>query len=372
LLPVLGTLKMAENGQALSVRAQKVQGIFKQFDRNQDGCLNRNEMASLVIAVNPRVKFSKEQIEAILDEVFRTYGEFIDGTRGLSFEGLLRTYDDGAGDVDRDFDALGLQLSGPDEPVEHIGGEVQVPDPDLVPGVVSGASQPKSVAGPTSITNESAGQITRRLSKVGAWAKSPNHGILYDETWKLIEELELLLRRQDTKIEDKRKQREEKKVAGLNGLDTTTEWEDSAERREGVGGRRGEEELGADYGIFKKTLADLREKAGKAHTPDEAFDGHMAMGKSLAEHRWYEEALISFKLAVERKPQDVRAHFLVGNALYNLSHYKQARESYQKALEAGEENAQQWEGILPQVKCKLKKLMSRFSYIVGLAVFQDC
>lgn len=359
MLLALGILKMAENRQVLSVRAQKVQGIFKQFDCNQDGCLNRDEMASLVTAVNPRVKFSKEQIEAILDEVFRTYGEFIDGTRGLSFEGLLRTYDDGAGDVDRDFDALGLKLSVPDEPVEQIG-EVQVPDPDVVPGVVSGASQPKPVAGPTSITNEITGPITRRLSKVGAWAKSPNHGIMYDETWKLIEELELLLRRQDTKIEDKRKQREEKKVAGLNGLDTTTEWEDSAERREGVGGRRAEEELGADYGVFKKTLADLRDKAGKAHTPDEAFDGHMAMGKSLAEHHWYEEALISFKLAVERKPQDVRAHFLVGNALYNRSHYKQARESYQKALEAGEENAQQWEGILPQVKFKPEKSMSQF------------
>eukprot|EP00898_Chlorokybus_atmophyticus_P001263 jgi/Chlat1/2137/Chrsp17S02719 len=87
-------------------RAQKVSKIFAQFDRNRDGRLSKDEMAALVVAVNPTVVFSPEQIAAILDEVFRTYGEFIDPEKGLSLEGLQRTYDDGAGDVDRDFDAL--------------------------------------------------------------------------------------------------------------------------------------------------------------------------------------------------------------------------------------------------------------------------
>ena len=68
-------------------------------------------MAALVVAVNPRVKFSDEQINVILDEDFQTYGEFIDSENSLTYEGLLRTYDDGAGDVDRDFDALGLELN---------------------------------------------------------------------------------------------------------------------------------------------------------------------------------------------------------------------------------------------------------------------
>lgn len=63
-----------------------------------------------MIAVNPRVMFNKEQIEGILDVIFKTYAEFIQEPEGLSFEGLLRTYDDGAGDLDRDFDALGLNL----------------------------------------------------------------------------------------------------------------------------------------------------------------------------------------------------------------------------------------------------------------------
>ncbi|KAL6527453.1 hypothetical protein OROGR_016543 [Orobanche gracilis] len=55
-------------------RSEKVERIFQQFDTNRDGDLNRDEMAALVVAVNPRVKFSDEQISAILDEVFRTYG----------------------------------------------------------------------------------------------------------------------------------------------------------------------------------------------------------------------------------------------------------------------------------------------------------
>ncbi|KAG5566622.1 hypothetical protein RHGRI_002248 [Rhododendron griersonianum] len=91
-------------------RSEKVKRIHQQFDSNRDGGLNHDEMAALVVAVNPRVKFSDEQINAILDEVFKTYGEFIDGEKGLTYDGLLRTYDDGAGDVDRDFDALGLEL----------------------------------------------------------------------------------------------------------------------------------------------------------------------------------------------------------------------------------------------------------------------
>lgn len=326
-----------DNDQELSVRALKVQGIFNQFDHNKDGFLNRNEMASLVIAVNPRVKFSKNQIEAILDEVFRTYGEFIEGSRGLSFEGLLRTYDDGAGDVDRDFEALGLNL--PEKP----------PPPKASPTSEPTASMVKPSS---SIANETIGQVSRRLSRVPEWAKSANNGIQFEGTWRLIEDLEHILKRQDTKIEGKRKQREDKKGAGLNGLGST-DWEDGTEQGEGAGVRRGEGELGTDLGLFKKELQELRDKVGKVHTPDEAFDGHMAMGKSLFERRWYEDALVSFQLAVQLKPQDVRAHFLVGNAFYSLGDFVEARTSYQKALEAGEENAQEWEGILPQVHVNL-------------------
>ena len=104
------------------------------------------------MAVNPRVKFSKEQINAILDEVFRTYGEFIDGEKGLTYEGLLWTYDDGAGDVDRDFDALELELNLE----ENIKG-------------TSGASS-SSIADERTIESQ-------KKQRTSAWAVSPNHGI---------------------------------------------------------------------------------------------------------------------------------------------------------------------------------------------------
>ncbi|XP_010272102.1 PREDICTED: uncharacterized TPR repeat-containing protein At2g32450-like [Nelumbo nucifera] len=63
------------------------------------------------ISSSPKILGLNEQISAILDEVFRAYGDFIDDENGLSYEGLLRTYDDGAGDVDRDFDALDLDFN---------------------------------------------------------------------------------------------------------------------------------------------------------------------------------------------------------------------------------------------------------------------
>ena len=62
---------------------------------------------------------------------------------------------------------------------------------------------------------------------------------------------------------------------------------------------------------------------------------------------------MSFRAAVQLKPHDVRAHFLVGNSLYSMDQYKGAWASYQKALETREENAHDWEGILPQVRINL-------------------
>uniref|UniRef100_A0A7N1A6M5 EF-hand domain-containing protein n=1 Tax=Kalanchoe fedtschenkoi TaxID=63787 RepID=A0A7N1A6M5_KALFE len=169
-------------------RTEKVKRIFQQFDANRDGGLNREEMAALVVAVNPRVKFSEEQISAILDEVFRTYGEFIDGEKGLTYDGLLRTYDDGAGDVDRDFDALGLDLN------------TVVDD-----GIFAALEEASS----SSIVDERVIEAQKK-QRTAAWAISPNHGIVFDDTWKIVDDLEILIMRL------KAKQSKNGKVKGHN------------------------------------------------------------------------------------------------------------------------------------------------------------
>ena len=122
-------------------------------------------MAALVVAVNPRVKFSDEQINVILDEDFQTYGEFIDGENSLTYEGLLRTYDDGAGDVDHDFDALGLELN-------------------------LGEAKGISEASLSSVADERAlGLESQKKQRIMVWAISPNHGIVFDDMEILIKRL---------------------------------------------------------------------------------------------------------------------------------------------------------------------------------------
>ncbi|KAE8680392.1 ATP binding microtubule motor family protein, putative isoform 1 [Hibiscus syriacus] len=306
-------------------RSEKVKRIFQQFDNNRDGGLSRDEMAALVVAVNPRVKFSDEQINAILDEVFRTYGEFIDGEKGLTYDGLLRTYDDGAGDVDRDFDALGLELN----PDEAKGGSI-----------VSEAS--------SSIADEGVAE-SHRKQRTAAWAVSPHHDIVFDDTWKLIDELEILLKRL------KSKQAKEGKLK----IDNFDAYSDAGWSRElGPSAELSEkrvywEESGPDYAIFVKELGALRSRADGARSREEAFDGQMAIGRVLYEHQLFKEALVSFKRSCELQPTDVRPHFRAGNCLYVLGKCNEAKDEFLLALESAEAGGNQWGYLLPQIYVNL-------------------
>ncbi|KAL3505356.1 hypothetical protein ACH5RR_035197 [Cinchona calisaya] len=307
-------------------RSEKVKRIFQQFDVNRDSGLNREEMAALVVAVNPRVKFSDEQINAILDEVFRTYSEFIDGEKGLTFDGLLRTYDDGAGDVDRDFDALGLELK-----------------PETAAAGVS-----EEAAASTSIADERVIE-PHKNQRTAAWAESPNHGIVFDDTWKLIDDLDILIKRL------KSKQAKDGKVKNDNSdmysdpgwsreLGPSTEFSDK---------RVFWEESGHDYAVFVKELGVLRSRADGARSREEAFDGHMAIGRVLYDFQLYKEALVSFKRACELQPTDVRPHFRAGNCLYVLGRYGESRGEFLQALEAAEAGGNQWAYLLPQIHVNL-------------------
>nr|CAD1837509.1 unnamed protein product [Ananas comosus var. bracteatus] len=292
-------------------------------------------MAALVVAVNPRVKFSDEQISAILDEVFRTYAEFIRPDSGLSLDGLLRTYDDGAGDVDRDFDALSLRL-----------------DPE--------AAAPPSPRPPA--------RSAPSARRAAPWAASPNHGVVFDSSWALLDDLEILVKR----LRSKHLQKAATAAAATfdggsnnnnnnnnnNNFDSFSEagWSremgpsdstSSADRRFAW------DETGRDYLTFLKELAVLRGRADGARSREEAFDNHMVIGRALYEHRLFRDALISFRRACELQPTDVRPHFRAGNSLYALGRHAEAKEEFLLALEAAEAGGSQSADILPQIHVNL-------------------
>lgn len=85
-------------------RLEMVERIFKHFDADGDGGLDRREMAALVVALNPRIKFTEEQTDGVVEQVFQFYSKAARVTLGA----LLCIYDDIAGDVHLDFDALFL------------------------------------------------------------------------------------------------------------------------------------------------------------------------------------------------------------------------------------------------------------------------
>lgn len=307
-------------------RSEKVKRIFQQFDVNHDGGLNREEMAALVVAVNPRVKFSEEQISAILDEVFRTYSEFIDTVKGLTYEGLLRTYDDGAGDVDRDFDALGLEL----KPEDNAGTSIAVEE-----------------EASSSIADERVMEPHKK-QRTAAWAASPNHGIVFDDTWKLVDDLEILIKRL------KSKQSKDGKLKNDNSDVYSEGWSrELGPSTEITDKRVNWEETGHDYAVFVKELGVLRSRADGSRSREEAFDGHMAIGRVLYDQHLFKEALVSFKRACELQPADVRPHFRAGNCLYVLGRHSESKEEFLLALEAAEAGGSQWAYLLPQIHVNL-------------------
>lgn len=318
-------MKMTTRGS----RSEKVRRIFQQFDFNRDGGLNREEMSALVVAVNPRVKFSDEQISAILDEVFRTYADFIDGEKGLTYDGLLRTYDDGAGDVDRDFEALGLELKTDDD--NEAASSLALEEAST-----SSVMERASSAGP------------QKTHRTAAWAASPNHGIIFDDTWKLVDDLEILIKRL------KSKQTKEGKSKGEN-FDVYSDpgWSRELGPSSEIDKRIIWEESGHDYGVFVKELGALRSRADGSRSREEAFDGHMALGRVLYDQQLFKESLVCFKRACELQPTDVRPHFRAGNCYYVIGGHSEAKSEFISALDAAEAGGNQWGYLLPQIHVNL-------------------
>ncbi|KAL6645834.1 hypothetical protein ACP70R_017442 [Stipagrostis hirtigluma subsp. patula] len=348
-------------------RAEKVRRIFERFDANGDGGLDREEMAALVVAVNPRVKFSEDQISAILDEVFRTYAEFIlPGGRGLSLPGLLRTYDDGAGDVDRDFLALSLPA---------------VPDSDASSPEIAAGEAPSDASPPpgaASLLDDHLKPLggappsasSRAAAAAPPWATSPNHGIAFDSSWALLDDLEILVKR--LRAKQLRKGSIDGSVGGAGAGNSTFDSFSEAGWSRDISGAADSassavpwDETSRDYLTFVKELAVLRTRADASRTREEAFDNHMVIGRALSEHRLFRDALASFRRACELQPTDVRPHFRAGNCLYALGRHAEAKEEYLLALEAAEAGGSQSADILPQIHVNLGIAMEAEGMVLG-------
>ncbi|XP_047072415.1 uncharacterized TPR repeat-containing protein At1g05150-like [Lolium rigidum] len=344
-------------------RAEKVRRIFDRFDANADGGLDRSEMARLVVAVNPRVKFSDDQISAILDEVFRTYAHFIlpDG-RGLSLAGLLRTYDDGAGDVDRDFLALSLPALDSSSPSDIALGD----DPDATssssPHTATAASLLDDHLRPLGVLTSTPPSSSSRAAAAAApaWATSPNHGIAFDSSWALLDDLEILVKRLRSK--------QLRKTPSTDATDSFSEAGWSREISASADSTHPPpqwDETSRDYLTFVKELAVLRTRADASRSREEAFDNHMVIGRALAEHRLARDALASFRRGCELQPTDVRPHFRAGNCLYALGRHAEAKEEFLLALEAAEAGNSLSADVLPQIHVNLGIAMEAEGMVLG-------
>ncbi|XP_078444279.1 putative TPR repeat-containing protein At1g05150 [Wolffia australiana] len=332
---------------ALELMAEKVRRIFQRFDGNGDGGLDRGEMAALVVAVNPRVKFSEPQINAILDEVFRTYAGFISPERGLTLNGLLRTYEDGAGDVDRDFDALRLSL---DDPPLSVTSSV-----DLGPSSPAIAL----VDRPSAATHDTELRPPRRP------ASSPGDGAQFRGTWQLVEDLQGLIRK--LRLQQLKKNAKAKAGDSSHTIDSFSEAGWSRELGpSGDGALRFVWDEGTrEFSNFRKELEALRARVDRGRPADEAFDGHMALGRCLYERLVYGEALASFRRAGELRPADARPRFHSGNALHALGRQLEAKEEFVLALEAAESSGNQYASLLPQIHVNLGIAMEGEGMLLG-------
>nr|XP_010910390.1 uncharacterized TPR repeat-containing protein At1g05150 [Elaeis guineensis] len=311
-------------GGGTPARGEKVQRIFERFDANGDGGLDRSEMAALVAAVNPSVHFTPAQIDAILDEVFRSYADFIlDPAVGLSLAGLLRTYDDGAGDVDRDFAALSIL----DPATDPNPNPSPATDPDLAP-------DPHPRLAP-------------------AWVSSPNHGIAHESTWRVVEDLEFAIR---SRIRASRSNIVAKDSILFDGF-SDNGWSTDLSRELDRNGAFVRDDNSMEFRAFLKQLKEIRDRVDRTPTTEEAFDGHMAIGRTLYDWKLFPEALESFQRAVELRPSDVRPHFRIGNTLWSLGRPSEAKESYLIALESAEADSLRWSSLLPQIHVNLGIVM---------------
>ncbi|KAJ6837405.1 putative TPR repeat-containing protein-like [Iris pallida] len=300
-------------------RLEKVRRIFDHFDTDADGVLSRPELAFLVAAVNPSVDFTPDQISSIINEVFRSYSDFLlrgspsSPAAGLSLPGLLQTYDNGAGDLDLDFDSLFL--------LPNTQNRNPNPNPNPSPD----------------------------FTRVGpAWVSSPNHGIRFESTWKVVEEVEILIK---ARFRSPKPVKLPRDTVFFDGF-SDNGWSNDTDLR----GGKTKEGFARDEGFIRE-LREIGDAIDRLPAPEEVFDVRMAMGRTLHDRRFYAEAAYCFRKAVRLRPMDLCPQFRLGNALMGLDRPADAKECYLMALKLAESDMVRWSELLPQVHVNLGIVM---------------
>ncbi|KAH7278316.1 hypothetical protein KP509_38G035400 [Ceratopteris richardii] len=88
----------------------------------------------------------------------------------------------------------------------------------------------------------------------------------------------------------------------------------------------------------------------------------MASGRILFDHRLYKEALSSFRRAAQIRPVKVKPHFQEGNTLFALGRITEAREAYNSALQAAEEDS---DCLVPQIHVNLGIALESEGMLLG-------
>ncbi|KAG0488032.1 hypothetical protein HPP92_006843 [Vanilla planifolia] len=308
------------SGAATQTRREKVRWIFERFDVNRDGGLNRSEMADLVAAVNATLQFNPDQVSSVVDEVFRSYSDYIpDPVSGLSLAGLLQTYADGAGDLDKDF------------------ADISLHHPYAINALANPSLHPRYAP---------------------AWLSSPNHGVTRESTWKIVEDLEIAIR---SKIKGFASKVSSKDMDGFSDAGWWTELGMESEKNGGFSFN----EKSSEFRAFLRELKEIRAKVDGFPMVEEVFDGHLAIGRTLFERRLFSEALESFSRSSELRPLDVRPRYRMGNTLWSLGRLKEAKDSLFAALHLAEADSLQWPALLPQIHVNLGIVMESEGLVIN-------
>ncbi|XP_042519156.1 uncharacterized TPR repeat-containing protein At1g05150-like [Macadamia integrifolia] len=143
-------------------------------------------------------------------------------------------------------------------------------------------------------------------------SKSPTHGVLYDNTRKLVEDLEIVIRR------------------GIKGC-TRVHFNVKLDYKNFVWDKNC-----ADFRKLLKEVREIRVAIDRNFPREEVtFDGHMAIGRTLQHYNLLTEPLQSFQRAADLRPIDVWPQFEVGKCLSDLGRWDEAKEMgrYHRAAE---------------------------------------